>query len=99
MLATTEKSAPSAAMYRHRQVGYVPIAIGVVLAITLGGIAWRRSPMIGAVVLLLIMIGPLLFSSLTITVRDGMLASHFTFGFWPRQFAVADIADVSRAAA
>ena len=82
-------------MYRHRQIGYLPIALGVVLAIALGGVAWRRSPMIGSAALLFIVLGPLLFSSLTITIRDGVLASHFTLGFWPKRFAVADIADVS----
>ena len=82
-------------MYRHRQIGYVPIALGLILAGTLGGVAWRRSPMIGAVVLLAILVGPLLFSSLTITVQDGALASHFGFGFWPKRYAVADIADVA----
>ena len=85
-------------MYRHRQIGYLPIALGVVLAIALGGIAWRRSPMIGSTALLFIVLGPLLFSSLTITIRDGVLASRFTFGFWPKRFSIADIADVSPAA-
>ena len=85
-------------MYRHRQLGYVPIALGVILAFAIGTVAWRRSPTIGAVALLVIAIGPLLFSSLTITIRDGMLASHFGFGFWPKRFALTDIAGASLAA-
>jgi hypothetical protein len=84
-------------MYRHRQIGYLPIALGVLLAITLGGVAWRRSPMIGAGVVLVIVLGPLLFASLTITIRDGMLASHFGFGFWPERYPLAEISDASLA--
>lgn len=52
-------------MYHHRQIGYLPIAIGVILAVSMCSVAWRRSPMIGAGVLLVIVLGPLLFSSLT----------------------------------
>ena len=87
----------SDAVYRHRQIGYLPIALGVILALTMGSVAWRRSPMIGVAVLLVIMLGPLLFSSLTITICDGMLSSHFGFGFWLKRFAVADIVDATLA--
>ena len=85
-------------MYRHRQIGYIPIALGVILVLAIGPVAWRRSPTIGAVALLVIAIGPLLFSSLTVTIRDGILASHFGFGFWPKRFALADITSVAIAA-
>ena len=85
-------------VYRHRQIGYLPLGLGVILALTLGTVAWRRSPTIGAVALLVIAVGPLLFSSLTITIRDGMLGSHFSFGFWPKRFALADISGVTLAA-
>ena len=82
-------------MYRHRQIGYLPIALGIFLGGTLGTVEWRRSPTLGAVVLLVVAAGPLLFSSLTITIRDGMLSSHFGLGFWSKRFALADIADVA----
>lgn len=80
-------------MYRHRQIGFVPIAIGVLLSLTLGGIAWRRSPLLGAAALVFIALVPLLFSYLTITIGDGELACHFGFGFWLRRFPLADITD------
>jgi hypothetical protein len=82
-------------MYRHRQVGYVPMVIGVILSLTLGGIAWQRAPILGAVVLVIIALGPLLFSYLTITIGDGALACHFGFGFWPKRFPLADIVDAT----
>lgn len=80
-------------MYRHRQIGYVPIAIGVLLSLALGGIASRRSPLLGAVALVFIALGPLLLSYLTITIGEGELACHYGFGFWPRRFPLADIVD------
>lgn len=65
--------------------------IGVILALTLGGVAWRRSPLLGAFASVVILLGPLLFSYLTITIGDGVLACHFGFGFWPKRFPLADI--------
>jgi hypothetical protein len=73
------------------------MALGVLLAITMGGAAWRRSPMIGVSVLLVILLGSLLFSSLTITIGDGALMSHFGFGFWRKRFPLTDIADAAAA--
>ena len=73
------------------------MAIGIALSIALGGVAWRRSPLLGTLVLVIILLGPLLFSYLTITIGEGTLACHFGFGFWPKRFPLAEIVDVTLA--
>jgi hypothetical protein len=52
---------------------------------------------IGIAVLVAIGLGPLLFSSLTITIRNGVMEFRYGFGFWLKRFPIIDIVDVSLA--
>jgi len=80
------------APYRHTQVGYVTLGATTMAAIGVASMAVRHDrPVLWVVVALLVLLG-VLFSSLTIEVADGELRSHFGPGFWRKRWPLADVA-------
>ena len=78
--------------YRHTQVGYVTLGATTMAAIGVASMAVRHDrPVLWVVVALLVLLG-VLFSSLTIEVADGELRSHFGPGFWRKRWVITDIA-------
>ncbi|HEY8831313.1 MAG TPA: hypothetical protein VIM21_02265 [Gemmatimonadaceae bacterium] len=78
-------------MYRHTQIGYLTLMVMVIVALgifALGPSSVR--PVTGGVAVLLVVFG-VLFSSLTVEIRDRELQFHFGPGFWRKRFALADI--------
>jgi hypothetical protein len=85
-----------APQYRHTQIGYVTLATlggGVVAAAGLRQLHVATTLLYATGAFILVMSA--LFSSLTITVSDAQLESHFTFGFWRKRVPLAEIAGVS----
>jgi hypothetical protein len=80
-------------MYRHKQTGYVILLFTLAVPVGVAAIVMRNSPAAAVAIIATFAIIALLFSSLTIEVRDGMLRSHFGPGFWKKQWPLSDIAD------
>jgi hypothetical protein len=55
-----------------------------------------RSPLpVRLIVAVLIIMSGVLFSSLTVEIRDGELRFHFGPGFWRKRFALTEVVDAS----
>lgn len=83
-------------MYRHTQVGYLTLI--VILVAALGIVATLPDdmrPVILGVAGLMVIIA-ILFSSLTVEVRDGELRFHFGPGFWRKRIALSEVKTATR---
>lgn len=82
-------------MYRHTQVGYSMLALDLVLVVLLGVPGVTRGSgalLLGAALALVVAV---LFSTLTIEVRGGVLQFHFGFGLFAKQIPLSEIAAVA----
>jgi hypothetical protein len=83
--------------YRHTQVGYLTIFLFAFVALTTVAIAMRAHRPTAYFILIPLVIVAVLFSTLTIEVRDGDVRSHFGPGFWRKRYPLSEIAAVARA--
>ena len=85
-------------MYRHTQIGYLILIFMAVVALSIFALGPSSvRPVTGGVAVLLVVFG-VLFSSLTVEIKDGELRFHFGPGFWSKRYPLADItaADVTQ---
>ena len=82
--------------YRHTQIGYVALVTtlgGGVAVVALNQL--RVGPPLLIAIGALLFVSAALFSSLTISVSDTQLESHFGFGFWRNRVPLAEIVSAS----
>ncbi len=85
-------------MYRHTQIGYLTLIVMLVAALGIFALGPRSPLPVTIIVVVLLLISAVIFSSFTVEISDGELRFHFGPGFWRKRFALADVAsaDVTR---
>lgn len=90
-----ETTTPDPPIYRHRQYGSLPLALGALAFVALAVVLTSAgAPTIGALVLLLLSIWLSLFWCLTVTVTHEHLRVAFGWGLVHKSFAIDHIAAV-----
>ncbi len=92
-----ETTSTTDTVYRHTQVGYVTLVVlGTVLGLAIAilwGVADGPVAIIRWVMIPILSLVLLTFSSLTIEIEDGVLQWYFGPGFWKQRVLVDDIAE------
>jgi len=81
--------------YRHTQPGTLMLLCSVLTGLLVAAVAWRAGQWSSALVMIgLMLVIDVLFSSLTVEVGEGELRWYFGPGLWRYRLPLADIKDV-----
>jgi hypothetical protein len=81
--------------YRHTQRGFLIVCVCLALGLLSAAIAWRSGQWSAVVILIVLIAGALVFSSLTVEVNGTELRWYFGPGFWTYRLALGEIETVA----